>query len=330
MTVYIRYDRRKMRDDRRTGTLNIVHRLSSIIHRFLLVFIFLFLIGTTAMADTVYLASGDAVKGLVVEEHYDRIIFSTYKGEIEIPKFEIDQIFFDTEEDNQIYLGNKAFDEGNFELALGFYQKACQINPDLEKVKGALVRLLDAISRRNLNILPQDAPAKLKQQLGIAIERRKDKIRVLSVNDKPPAKRGGLAAAVIITNVWDASVMFMDAESAALLMTGAPQTPVKLTIEEEINLSVQPAPWFKRIFKSLRFNDFGFKLVLKPTGLMIVYVDPQGIAAKSGLQVMDEVTRINGESTRYMPVSLARKKIFQSKLKEAALTVRRQISLVRK
>ena len=291
--------------------------------------IFSFMLVSQALADTVYLTSGEAVKGLVVEEHHDRIVFSTYKGEIEIPKFSIDQIFFDTEEGNQIYLGNKALDEGEFELALGFYQKAYQINPDLEKVKGALVRLLDAINRKNLNISPQDAPVKLKEQLGIAIERHKNKIRVLSVNDEPLAKKAGLAVSDIITNVWDASVMFMDSSSAALLMTGAPQTPIKLTIEREIRLPVSPVPWFKRIFKGFIFNDFGFKLALKPSGLIAVYVGPQGIAVQCGLQVMDEVTRINGESTRYMPVSLVRKKIFQSNLKEVVLTIKRQVFLIR-
>lgn len=287
------------------------------------------LIVSNGFADTVYLTSGGAVKGLVVEEHHDRIVFSTYKGEIEIPKFSIDQIFFDTEEDNQIYLGNKALDEGEFELALGFYQKAYQINPDSEKIKGAFARLLDATNRKNLNILPQQAPAKLKEQLGMAIKRHKDKIRVFSVNEGLPAKRAGLTAADVITNVWDASVMFMDTESAALLMTGAPETPVKLTIEKEIRLPVSPLSCLKRILIWLQFNDFGFKLALKPAGLVVVYVGPQGTAAKSGLQVMDEVTCINGESIRYMPISLVRKKIFQSNLNEAALTIKRQVFLIR-
>lgn len=287
------------------------------------------LIVPQAFADTVYLTSGETVKGLVVEEHHDRIVFSTYKGEIQIPKISIEQIFFDNEEQNYIYLGDKAFDEGDLGLALGFYQKAYQINPELEKTKMVFLRLIDAANRKKLNIRPQDAAAKLREQLGITVEKAGDKIKVVSVAEKSSAEGAGITVGDFILSAWDASLEFMDASSAGNIMVGAPATPIKLNIEKTIVLPVQTASWLRKIFHLTQFSDFGFNLSLRPTGLIVVRITPQALAEKNGLKLMDEVTYINGESTRYMPASLVRKRIFQGNLNRVTLTIRREVILMR-
>lgn len=280
-------------------------------------------------ADSAYLASGDIVKGVVVEEHCDRIVLSTYKGEAEILNFSIDQIFFDNEEQNYAYLGDKALNKGEFGLALGLYQKSAQINPDYERVHGAFLRLTDALSRQKLNIKPQDAIKKLDEQLGINIEKFKDKIRAGFVRNDSSAAKAGISAGDVINNVWDASLMFMDTQSAAEIMLGAPSTPVRLTLEKNITLPVGPLPWYKKIFSFLRFHDFGFKLSLRPSGLSVVSVKPDSVAYKSGFIVGDEITRIDNEPVRYMPVSMVRKKIFESKLKNVVITIKRQAIVIR-
>jgi C-terminal processing protease CtpA/Prc len=122
----------------------------------------------------------------------------------------------------------------------------------------------------------------------------------------------------------------MDAQSAAEILVSAPNTPVSLTIEKHIILPAKNTPMFRNIFYIAQFINFGIKLSLRPSGLLVTYVKPQGEAQKSGLRLMDEITYINQESVRYMPVSLVRKKIFQSKLDEVVLTVRRQIILTRR
>ena len=280
-------------------------------------------------ADAVYLTSGDIVKGVVVEEHCDRIVLSTYKGEVEILNFSIDQIFFDNEEQNYAYLGDKALNKGEFGLALGLYQKSAQINPDYERARGAFLRLTDALSRQKLNIKPQDAIKKLDEQLGINIVKFNDKIKAMFVRSDSPAAKAGISAGNIINNVWDASLMFMDTQSAAEIMLGAPLTPVRLTLEKNITLPAGPLPWYKKIFSFLRFHDFGFKFSLRPNGLIIISVRPDGEAYKSGLIVDDEITRIDNEPVRYMPVSMVRKKIFESKLKNVVITIKRQAIAIR-
>jgi len=291
--------------------------------------IFLFLT-PKVFADAVYLTSGDIIKGLVVEEHQDRIVFSTYKGEITILKINIDQIFFDNEEQNYTYLGDKAFTEGNSELALGLYQKAYQINPEYARLNGAFLRMVDVANRKKLNIRPEGMPGMLKEQIGITIERYKDKIKIVSVENNSSAQRAGLHKGDFITTVWDISVMYMDPAQAVEILVGGPVTPVKFSVEKEINLPVkQPANWFEKIFHIFWFNDFGFKLSLTPSGLTVSSVDKSGMAAKYGLKVNDMLTHINNESTRYMPVSMVRKKIFESKLKEVVLSVKRDTIVMR-
>jgi len=292
-------------------------------------FVICFLSITQAFADAVYLNSGDIFKGVVVEDHYDRVVLSTYKGELVILKMNIDQIFFDNEEQNYVYLGDKAQAGGDFETAFGFYQKAILINPDFEKARSAFLILNDAMSRKKLNINPQEIFPTLNKQLGISIERYKDKIRIKSVKKYSLAQKSGLVSGDLIISVWDRSVMFMDAEQAAELMLGAPFSSVQLGIEKNIILPVKPLAWYEKIWSFLMFDDFGCRFALRTQGLVVSFISPAGAAKKSGLKLLDEVTHINGDSTRYMPVSMVRSKIFQSHLKEVDLTIKRKIVMMR-
>lgn len=280
---------------------------------------------SSCSADAVYLDTGEILKGVVVEEHCDRIVLSTYKGEIKVLRASIDQIFFDNEEQNYVYLADKALADGDFDIASGLYQKASQINPGYLKAEEALLRLNDAIDRKNLNIKPQDSLNKLNEQLGITIERNKDDINVKTVSENSGADKTGISPADIINNVWDLSVKYMDAQQAANILVGAPKTSVKITIEKEICLKTVPLPWFKRLFGFLFFDDFGMKLALRTSGLVVSSLSAKGTAKDSGIRVGDEIISINGESVRYMPVAMVRGKIFQSNLKSVELEVKRKL-----
>jgi len=320
-------DRRSAESRRRALSLLKGSRLASLARTVIFIFIisaqFLFL--SQVFADAVYLSSGEILKGVVVEEHCDRIVLSTYKGEIEVLRATIDQIFFDTEEQNYVYLADKAFVDMDFDIASGLYQKASQINPEYLKAEEALVRLNDAIDRKNLNIKPQDSLSKLNEQMGIIIERNKDDIRVKTVSENLGADKAGISPADVITNVWGLSVKYMDAQQAANIMAGAPETFVKITIEKNIFIKAAPLPWFKRFLGFLFFDDFGMKLTLKTSGLVVSSLSAKGTAKDSGIRAKDEIISINGESVRYMPVSMVRRKIFQSNLKTIELTVKRNL-----
>ena len=68
-------------------------------------------------ADTIYLNNGNIIKGLVVEEHKDRVVFSTREGEKIILNKDIDEIFFDDLEQNYYYIANRFLEEKDFERA---------------------------------------------------------------------------------------------------------------------------------------------------------------------------------------------------------------------
>ncbi len=280
------------------------------------------------IADTIYLTSGETVKGLVVEEYNDRIVLSTYKGEVQMLSSSIDEIFFDNEEQNYKYLGDKALENNDFDRALSFYQKAYQINPESGQIADAFPRLIDAIDRHKLKIKAGESMAKLKQQSGIIIENFKDKIRVKSVSKNSPAQKAGMVAGDFIIDVWGSSLMFMNDAEAAQAMIGAPSRPVKISIEKNITVPMKSVCWINKFFPCFHFANSDFEVSLKPVGLIVDKVNTQGPAGENVLHVMDIITHIDGESTKYMPLSSARKKIYNSP-KEIILTVKRQVVLTR-
>ena len=55
-------------------------------------------------ADTIYMQDESIIKGLIVEEHHDRVVFSTADGESPVFRGDIDEIFYDRLEQNYYYI----------------------------------------------------------------------------------------------------------------------------------------------------------------------------------------------------------------------------------
>ena len=64
----------------------------------------------SAFPDTIRLKDGSELKGVIVEEFTDRVTLNTESGERQLLTSEIDNILYDTPEQNFIRLGNLAFD----------------------------------------------------------------------------------------------------------------------------------------------------------------------------------------------------------------------------
>ena len=60
------------------------------------------------LSDTVYTKEGKELKGIIVEDYKDRIIFSTIDGQITVLKSDVKELYFDTEEQNLIKLAEQA------------------------------------------------------------------------------------------------------------------------------------------------------------------------------------------------------------------------------
>ena len=274
-------------------------------------------------ADAVYLNDGSVLKGLVVEEHYDRVVFSTPDGEKTIPRADIDEIFFDALEQNYYYLANRFLDELDFENAGKFYAKALSVNPDYSEIRKGLLRLEDEKEKSAKKWEPEDGPGALKEQQGILIAREGDFCTVRKAFREDSQLRPGDA----ITAVWDESAKFMSEKDVAARITGIPGTYATITIERDIKVRLARAPWYFRIFG--RKGRESLPLAMEPEGLTVGKLGSASSAVKSGLRPGDRITAIDGVSTRYMPLKKARALIHDEAVKGIRVTIRRDIGLER-
>jgi len=295
------------------------------------IFHFSFFILSFSWADTVYTESGDAIKGLIVEQHHDRIVISTYRGEEIMPKGLIQQIFFDMPEQNYMYLGDIAFEEGDLNMALGFYYKANQMNPDSKEAKDAILKAMDEQNREELGL--SNATTLLYKQLGLKLKKKGDKIEVVFVKEDSTADLAGIKKGDFIDKVWNASVRYMKPQKAARLIMGKPGTAVGLSIQRNIELPVMRDTWLKRVIRAVRgrnIGDVGITLSMEEQGLTAAEIIKNSPAEKRGLREDDLIYEIDYESTRYMPLAHAANLIFYAKAKKVDLSISRELILLRK
>ena len=131
------------------------------------------LYSSTAFADVVYDTAGGTLKGLVVEEHADRIVVSTEQGERTVFRNQIEEVFYAEPERNYLYLGEQALEAGDFSAARGFFLKALQINPALSEASGALERTADMEKKQGLLSAGPNLLQGMEKQWGISLEEGK-------------------------------------------------------------------------------------------------------------------------------------------------------------
>lgn len=252
-----------------------------------------------AFADTVYFKSGNTLKGLVVEEHQDRIILSTEEGEKTVLRREIDDVFYSEPERNHLYLGNQALEEGELGLARGFFDKALQINPRFEEAHDALRRAEDLERKRDTPLPPGQVAAALWEQWGLALESVSSQVRVAQVRPDSSAERAGLERGDVLIALWGESLAFLNPDQAAERLWGPPGTVVKITVQRVVRLA-PPAAASAREWPHWR-------LEMERLGLTVDRVEPAGAASLSGLFPGDRIIGLNGQPTRYLKLSDARR-----------------------
>jgi len=303
--------------------MKLVSRISYLVSRTAII---LMLFSNCAFADTIYVQDGTIVKGLVVEEHHDRIVFSTPDGEITIPRKDIDEVFFDVLEQNYYYLANKFLNNGEFEVAEKFYNKALGVSPGHIEVQKGLSRLKDKREKEIKKWKTVDSLKALKNQIGVSIARDGDFCKVKKVSREGTF----LAAGDTVTAVWDESAKFMPEKDVAERIAGVPDTPVVITIQRRVRLRLGGAPWFLKMFGMFGLkNKESLSLEMETEGLVVGKVSQVSSVARRGLSQGDRITSIAGKSTRYMPLNDARALIKSRVKKGVELVIRRDIELVR-
>ncbi len=275
---------------------------------------------STVFADMVYYESGDTLKGLIVEEHRDRIVVSTEHGEWVILRKDIQEIFYDDPERNYLHLGNQAIATGDLNLAHGFFRKALQIHPDFQEAQDALNRVADLKRKAAVPEKSGDPLGVLQHQWGMILETTIDYPRVRAVMPASFAARSGIAEGDLLATAWGSSLAYLPLEEVARTLLGPAGSPLKITTQRRIQLPAASS-------KSGKWP--GAALDIEPKGLTVKDVESSGVFAKSGVRAGDRIVSIADRSTRYMPLGDARRFIQEAKEKGLALLIHRDILLKR-
>ena len=273
-----------------------------------------------AHADTVYFKSGASLKGLVVEEHRDRVVVSTEDGEKTVLRREIDEIFYSEPERNQLYLGDQALQDGDAALALSFFQKALDINPLLQEAADALRRVEDLERKRDYPPPSGDWNRILWERWGVVLDVVSGWVTVTRVKPGSPAEKGGLEPGDALIGYWGESLAFLNLKQVAETLWGPPGTLVKITVQRLMTLSAA----------SSDVKDWPrLQLEMERLGLTVDRTDPTGPAALARLMPGDRIIALNGQPTRYLPLADARRLVQQSREKGLSLLIQRDVTVQR-
>lgn len=305
------------------------------------------LIAAPASADTVTLHNGKDLKGLVVEQHADRIILSTEKGEIPILLRRIKNIQYDAPEQNFLQAG-KAYEEvGRLGEALAYYQKAVETNPDFAEARQAAIGvrnrfwalstegprgeiekkqlLYDAWSRGSeaeelirKKGLSQDK--ELRARLGISLDKKGDWLFLSAVDSKRPAAAAGLKRFDRLVALDGVSLRYLGVEAVRPKLLTPRYSNFTLEVARDVFIH-------KNTKASLK--DLGVRLKLEYQGLAAESVAAGSPAAEAGLRAKDQITHVNGEAVRYTPIAKVVQTIESSTDDRIVFTVRRTALLSR-
>ncbi len=299
-------------------------------------------------ADTIWLKNGKQLKGLVVEKHEDRVILSTEKGEMPVPKRGIKKIDYDDPEQNFMQVGLQYEEKKRWGEALAYYEKALEINPDFEDARKASVRVrnqfwaqsavgpIDEIERRQAlydslgktgsksqkprKVSPA-LSASLKENFGIVLERKADWVHISEIAPKKDASLAGLKRGD--------RLIAIDGVSLRYLNTDVVQSKFLSPMHSSFTLEYERDCILKTMGMEKNLAELGLVLELANEGIVVLDVKEKSAAALSGLKADDLLVKVNSVSTRYMPIKKIMAEIKKNPL-EAVFSVRRSALLTRR
>jgi hypothetical protein len=303
------------------------------------------------LADEILLKDGKKVKGLIIEEFSDRVVFNTFEGEKIIPRADIVEVYYD-DKAQQYYSLGKRFEEKNLlnEAALS-YEKALALDKNFKSARQALFMIRSRIWKQqeqhiredlmlkrqmieNVRQTPMAAIQKNPQDVqspeenkaytlwdkyGIALEKSSDMVVVMTISPVIHEMGSDIDSGDIIVKVWNSSIMYESAEEVSALILSGDMKQVALTVEKEIVIPVGAGA------------RLGFDMRLTQDGLTVTFVRTGSLAAKYKLKRNDLIIGINGQPTTYMPIRDA-SRLLQRPDSDGniRITARRKVYLIRK
>ncbi len=307
----------------------------------------LFLFLSEASADVITLKNGKDIRGLIVERHADRVIFSTEKGEIPILLSGIKNILYDDPEQNYMQIGRAYESENKYGEALAYYEKALEANPNFDEAKKAAAAMKSRFWAQTTEG-PQGEMDKqqaiydswghgsvpgagvqtqvlqdekvLHGDLGLRLLKKGDWVRVEEVAGKSDAAVAGLRRDDSLVAMDGESLRYLGSEVVAKKMLYPHYSSFTLEYERDCVIDTAGSP----------SGNQGLKLKLDEQGTSVEKVDAGSPADLAGVKAGDLVPHVNGQSTRYMPLGKVMNIIRGAKGAPVVLSVRRSVLLSRK
>ncbi len=295
-----------------------------------------------SLADTVILKNGDREKGLILDEYRDRIVLSTADGEKTIMKSAIRSAIYDSEQKALMQKGRNQLKKGQYVAAYYTYERAVELNPDLEEARERLHYLgsyLEAKTRSDIvsditakrerfGSMPGKTPAqRVAGGLGLALKPGEKYVLVGEVLDSGRSDaKSELRPDDRVIAVWGEMAAYMDVDEVAGMFLAPGET--RLVIERTVfpSLASSEAPFGGLLSTGYR-KIIGADLELRKEGVIVTDVMPGGPFEMSGIREGDLLYRINGKNTRYMPMSRIINTFKNNRNREIEIVIQRDVVL---
>ena len=289
---------------------------------------------SNSWADSLFLKDQRELKGIVVEDYADRIIFSTVEGEETILKSDVIHIEYSEREDNLIALGDAAFSKSQLKVALKYYIMAQNINPGMPALDDKIfhieailnnapeMRKREHLAIKNEIMSGQAFPTPneiepaedLKRRLGIEIRTRAGRFYIKKMSDDSPFKRSGAGNGDVIAAVWSRLCDYLGFADFYKLLTDERESFLMIVIERDVSIQ-----------KDIPF-DAG--LTMEWDGIIVQDLPEGGPCEKAGLKIQDNIIAIDGNLLRYTPLRSVLRQL-RDMSTEKMLTVRRKLNIMR-
>ncbi|MBF0254097.1 MAG: PDZ domain-containing protein [Candidatus Omnitrophica bacterium] len=303
-------------------------------------------------ADTVVLNSGQSIKGLVVENHEDRIVISTADGEKVVLKSDYQQIDYDEPAYSLMEFARDFDHRKKYIEALSYYEKALELNPELDEARKAAM----AIRNRLWASHTEGPVAELSKQQDIRdawsadqsleeIVRQKQKDLNALLWDRMGLKLSdGAGDWVSVEAVRLGSEVFkrgvrqgdllqaVDGQSLRHLKIDAVRQKILEPRYSSMTLDVLRSYRLGDAgVKSRRLGNLGLRLKQEYQGPMISDVKPLSPADRAGIREGDLVIEVADKPTRYLKIKQVKRLIERGGSGGSAIVVlKRTLQMSRK